>query len=219
MSLLHGFGDGKIKVVATEDGWEDGKGKLLCSCVNLLSQRVAQGLATKEEVTRWAAEKQEQIDLRRDAVLKAQQKNKERIASIVAKFESDNAELKEKALTNPTYKIQYLVKSIDIAKLEEEYAKADAVSVKTLDNLQIREDRIKARLQAADVLVGEKKVTTESKPSVVDEDSDIKDHPYFGKALTEPTEEEKEAAEKAAKYEAYKARKAAAKAAREAAKQ
>lgn len=163
-NLLYGFGNGRIKTIATEQGWTDENGRLLASSIGLLSNRVMQGIATKEEVVRWAKEKLSEVDIKREAIIKAKTKNLDRIKNIKEKFKVDNSQLKKEAEHSFTAKIEYLSKEIELVKLEELYDQSDKKSDQELLNLEARVQKINSRLEAANVLVSSPKNIEEEQP-------------------------------------------------------
>lgn len=190
--------------IATEQGWISKSGELLVSSVNLLTNRVIQGFATEEEITRWVDQKLAEIDLRRKKVVSAKETNTNRLKDVQTKFIEDNKELEEKGKTDIESQILFLQKKLELTKLEAEYTKAFASADDELKKLDEREDKVKSYLQTKSKESDKKKkepvvvefTTTVVAEELIDEASQIEVKPQ---ELEEEIKEEAKPKKKSSK--------------------
>lgn len=152
---------------ATEQGWVGKSGELLVSSRNLLSNRVLQGFATDEEITRWVDIKLAEIFSRRKKVLTAKEENENRLKSIQDKFAEENAELEEKGKTDIESQILFLQRKLELTKIEAEYIKSFDASAVELTRLDEREEKTKSFLKSKPKEVKPVKHTDPIKPEEI----------------------------------------------------
>lgn len=143
MSIVRNSGI-RQATVATERGWETPDGKLVSSSRNLLSNRVARGFATPEEVKRWSHYQLIEIEDRSNKVFSTLEVNEARLKGLTDKFEQEHDALAKSE--NINLQIQYHHKKIEHLNVVAQYEKSFKASRDELEKLNIRRDRIQAKL-------------------------------------------------------------------------